>query len=245
MIKHKIIVKFQQGRFFIIKNKDKISDDMESKSPDNPTGSGTDNNELELGILSAQYESEGNPGVISFNPGDPGGKSYGAWQLASRKGSVDLFLKWLKEVNSDFYLPLSSAKQKDGNVLGWNFDSTWKKLAVADEAGFLKAQHDYIKHAYYDKAAQKLQEKYDFDISTRSFALKNVLWSTAVQHGSDAAASIFAKTNLAGDDAEIINGVYNERQNVDVYFKNCSYHVKKGLIARFTKERKDALAMLT
>ena len=47
-----------------------------------------------LGDLSAKYESSGSPATISSGEGDPGGKSYGRYQLASRMGSVRSFLDW-------------------------------------------------------------------------------------------------------------------------------------------------------
>lgn len=201
-----------------------------------------------LGVLSAKYESTGNPGIIANNPGDPGGKSYGAWQLASKRGSVDAFLIWLKGVNYDYYQQLTEAKRKDGNVFGANFDKTWKQIAKNDRAGFLQVQHDYIKHAYYDVAAQKLKDKYRFDISTKSPALQNVLWSTAVQHGANGAVSIFAKVfkdvGKDSSDEQIITRVYDERQKVDIYFRNCSDEVKKSVYNRFLKEKADALKML-
>ena len=55
---------------------------------------------------------------------------------------------------------------------------------------------------------------------------------------------IFAKTDLTGGDEQIINGVYDERQKVDIYFKGNSSDVKKSVYNRFTNEREDALNIL-
>ena len=41
-----------------------------------------------LGDLSAQYESNGDPGCISDGYGDAGGKSYGTYQFSSNAGSL-------------------------------------------------------------------------------------------------------------------------------------------------------------
>ena len=38
---------------------------------------------MELGKLSAAYESNGDPAIVSTGEGDRGGISYGAYQLAS------------------------------------------------------------------------------------------------------------------------------------------------------------------
>jgi len=81
-----------------------------------------------IGDLSAKYESHGDPSAISNNPGDPGGKSYGIWQLASKKGSVDRFINWLKDRNYRFYTVLMNAKELDGGAFGSNFDDCWRNL---------------------------------------------------------------------------------------------------------------------
>ena len=42
---------------------------------------------MELGKLSAAYESNGDPAIVSTGEGDRGGLSYGAYQLASNCGA--------------------------------------------------------------------------------------------------------------------------------------------------------------
>ena len=49
-----------------------------------------------LGDLSAQYESNGNPGCISDGYGDPGGKSYGTYQFSSNAGSLNQFVNYIQ-----------------------------------------------------------------------------------------------------------------------------------------------------
>ena len=55
-----------------------------------------------LGDVSAKYES-GNGGAktISSGTGDPGGVSYGSYQLASKTGTLEAFLK-ASGYNKDF-----------------------------------------------------------------------------------------------------------------------------------------------
>jgi LysM repeat protein len=197
-----------------------------------------------LGTLSSKYESSGNPGAISTGAGDIGGKSYGTYQLASKMGSVNKFMDYLKTANPEYYNKLYTAYTTGGVGFGNNFDNAWKQLATSDPEGFEKAQHDYIQAQYYDKAAQKLKDA-GFDISTKSPALQNVLWSTAVQHGVNGAVNLFKTAGLTGSDSDIINNVYNERSNVNKYFKSSSDAVKQGVKNRFENERKDALKMLS
>jgi fibronectin type 3 domain-containing protein len=144
-----------------------------------------------LGVLSEKYESRGSGGAacIANNPQDSGGKSYGAWQLASSTGSVDSFLKWMRDeqvtensVHRSVYKRLSDAKALDKGY-GSNFDIAWKEIASSNYMEFLEIQSSYIKLKYYDKANVGLKNIFGFDIDKRSRALKSVLFSTSVQHG--------------------------------------------------------------
>jgi len=178
----------------------------------------------ELGILSAKYESSGNPGIIANNSGDPGGKSYGAWQFNSKDGIVIDFYKWTKNYNNDIYTKLNTAYIADGKTNGKKFDLEWKKIANEEPNIFLQLQHEYTKEIYYDAAASRLLKDTGFDINKQSFALQNVLWSTAVQHGVGGCVRIFKK--------------------VDIYFRGCSQEIKNSVYNRLKKEKSDALKML-
>ncbi|MDP4088550.1 MAG: vgrg protein [Bacillota bacterium] len=214
--------------------------DRQPSSSQNVVNNNSDN----LGILSARYESNGNPGDISDNPGDPGGKSYGAWQFSSKMGSLNSFLEWSKNSSPQYYQVLIDAKHADGGEFGSNFDNAWTRIANADKSSFLKLQQDYVRNNFYENAAQELKSKYSFDIDTKSQALKNVLWSTVVQHGVRGALNIFSKVDLKGDEKQIISEIYQERQKVDVYFSKSSESIKHSVYNRFTKEKSDALSML-
>ncbi|WP_294345964.1 VCBS repeat-containing protein [uncultured Clostridium sp.] len=199
--------------------------------------------EEKLGELSAKYESNGEPGTISTGYGDIGGKSYGAWQLASNMGSVDKFINFLKTNNAYYYNELSSAKQADGNKFGTNFDNTWRNIAKNDRDGFLELQRKYIKMTYYD-VSSNLLKNYNFNIEEHSWALKNVLWSTAVQHGANGAVNIFRTVGLDRNERDLIIAIYDERSKVDKYFYSSSKEVQEAVKKRFEREKNDALAML-
>ncbi len=171
----------------------------------------------DLGILSAKYESKGEPGTIGDNSGDPGGKSYGVYQFASKRGTVDEFLSWLKNQNDSYWRELINAKELDGGKYATNFDRAWKRIAFTDKDVFARLQHNFIKHKYYDRAARELKVKFNFHIENRSIAIQNVLWSTAVQHGPVGAADIFLKAGLDLNDEELIKAVYKERSKVVTY----------------------------
>ncbi|MBU3215424.1 vgrg protein [Clostridium estertheticum] len=218
--------------------------DFNAKMRDATRSLSNDNNSNGLGLTSAKYESNLNPAAISNTLGDYGGKSYGAWQFSSKTGSLDSFISSLKIKDKEIYSRLTEAKAKDGNEFGKNFDETWTSIALCNKDKFLKLQQNSIKGNYYDVAALELKQKYGFDVSKKSDALKESLLSTVVQHGVTGALSVFSKLNLKNSDKNIINDLYNERQKVDVYFRDSSQDVKQSVYNRFTREKQDMLNML-
>ena len=126
-----------------------------------------------LGKLSEKYESGGRgPGTVSTGRGDPGGVSYGTYQLASKIGRADAFVKR--------YYPDEFKGLQGGTP---EFTVRWKELAAKDTAGLRKNEHEYIKETHYDPQVKKLEAELKLDLSKRSAALRDVVWSVAVQHG--------------------------------------------------------------
>src|SRR3954465_4627119 len=93
----------------------------------------------DLGRLSEKYES-GNrgPATVSTGKGDPGGVSYGTYQLASKIGRADEFVKK--------YYPDEFKGLKGGTA---EFTAKWKELAANDAAGLRKKEHAFIKETHY------------------------------------------------------------------------------------------------
>ncbi|GMU01876.1 hypothetical protein KH5H1_59960 [Corallococcus caeni] len=202
----------------------------------------------ELGSLSRKYEARG-PGTVSTGKGDKGGVSYGSYQFASANGSAQSFVNSLKKSNPDYYQALSGSKPGSAE-----FSAKWKQLAAKDPKGFDKAQHDYIKATHYDPGAANIKKATGIDLDKRSAALRDVAWSTSVQHGPGAADDIFKKA-LAGrdpakvSDEQLIKDIYAERGRTNasgtlVHFSGNSKDVQQGVANRFKSEVKDALAML-
>lgn len=144
-----------------------------------------------LGQLSAAYESNNNPACVSSGTNDPGGKSYGLYQLASKCGSVRSFLDWLKASKDP--LQVQFGESLDQYPIGsTKFDEMWRRLGHMDPKKFGDYQHDYIKHAYYDAAVDYLQEA-GFDATKHSSTLQNVIWSRAVQYGPNNIVDMFSE----------------------------------------------------
>jgi murein DD-endopeptidase MepM/ murein hydrolase activator NlpD len=202
----------------------------------------------ELGILSAKYETGGRgPGTVSSGAGDPGGVSYGSYQMATKTGTAKRFVTqssfpWLQDFQN--LTPGTS-----------DFSACWKRIATNQTDEFQKCQHEYIKKTHYDLLVAKILSEDSVDINTRSNALQNVVWSTAVQHGPGtpivhrACATLSCKQTDPQYDEQLIRAIYAERgrRKPDgnlAYFGKSSPSVQTGVANRFKNELQDALKML-
>lgn len=203
----------------------------------------------QIGTLSARHETQGGPGTISSGEGDLGGKSYGTYQFSSTYEVPDAFVRWLSK-RDDALGNYGKVLQESGAVGSSGFDRQWKKLAEIDSVGFNKVQHEYVKEQYYDVSAKKLESDYGIDINKKSLALKNVLWSNAVQHGTHYGAEIFEDAaKLAGKpidtmtDHEFIYYIYEEKL-INKEWSSGSPDQRLGLENRWRTEREEALELL-
>lgn len=201
-----------------------------------------------LGKLSAKYETGGRgPGTVSTGSGDPGGVSYGSYQMATKMGVPARFVcqagfPWL----DDFKNLVPGTAQ---------FTACWKRIAADQADAFQEAQHGYIKKTHYDILCAKIKTDDNLDVNSRSRALQDVVWSTAVQHGGAtpivhrACAKVTCAPTDPKYDEELIRAIYAERGRVKpdgnlAYFSKSSPSVQKGVASRFKNELQDALAML-
>src|SRR5574338_1690348 len=94
-----------------------------------------------LGDIVKKYES-GNlgPRAISHDPNDPGGASYGTYQLAANTGSLQ-----------DFIDKMGYTYDFDGLEPGSKeFDEEWESLCDDDAKDFQLKEGQYIKMRMYD-----------------------------------------------------------------------------------------------
>ena len=188
-----------------------------------------------MGTLSSKYEARGGAGTVSSGKGDIGGISYGTYQMSTGSGTAQKF-----------------ANEYGGALKGLKagtaaFAKAWKAEASGKNAAkFAQAQHEYVKKSHYNPTANKFKSTTGIDVSTRSAALQNALWSIGVQHGSGGANSIFKASGVksSDSDATILKKLYAERSKVDKYFKSSVASTKASVKKRFQAELNDALAML-
>lgn len=102
-----------------------------------------------IGAIAERFESGGRgPGTVSSGAGDPGGISYGTYQLASRTGTLGRFLsaegaRWAAEL---------ATGGKPGSA---GFSAVWKAIARRDRAAFGAAQHGFIARTHYAPAIRR------------------------------------------------------------------------------------------
>ena len=202
--------------------------------------------DAELGKLSEKYESGGRgPGTVSTGVGDPGGVSYGTYQLASKVGRADAFVAQ--------HYPEEFKGLKGGTP---EFTAKWKALAAADPKALHAKEHEYIRVTHYEPQCAKLLKDATLDVAKRSATLRDVVWSTAVHHGPKtdvvtvALKPLLAKARLDDvTDEAVIKAVYAERGRLTAdgklaRFARVSDSWIPGLTARFKNEQADALEML-
>jgi hypothetical protein len=159
----------------------------------------------QLGELSRRFESgERGSGAVSAGRGDPGGVSYGIWQLSSRAGTVAAFLiaegsRWKGEFGR---APPGSAE----------FSGLWRSIADRDDGAFAEAQRVFVERTHYRPAVAEVLRETGMDLDVRHPAVRDATWSVAVQHGAGARILTAAvSTAPSGDDRALLHAIYAER----------------------------------
>lgn len=203
-----------------------------------------------LGGLSEKYESNGNPGAIGYD--SVGGWSYGKYQIATKPGSMVNFLAYEKVNDPTAYAALEAAGGESGALSGSDtFKAAWKQQA-SNNSQFSDDQKGFIQSTSYNVAVSKIKNLSGLDVTKRSLAVQDAVWSTSVQNGpnSKVFTNAFANKNTSNmSDADIINAIYDERGRTTssgtlVYFSSSSTAVQKSVANRYKSERQTALAML-
>ena len=206
-----------------------------------------------LGKLSEKYETGGRgPGTVSSGRGDAGGVSYGSYQMTSRNGgTVAIFVSQPEFPWRETFQGLEPGSDE--------FTHAWRTLADEHPEEFFTTQHAFIKATHFDKLVDRIHRDDGLDVTQRSPALQDVIWSTAVQHGPgtnvvhNAIGTLRANglfSPAAEDfDSNSIKAIYSERGRKDaqgnlVYFSRNSPQVQAGVAKRFVNEEQDALRML-
>lgn len=191
----------------------------------------------ELGSLSAKYES-GRKGSVAVGFDPKGGTSYGKYQIATRTGTMNKFMEYLKESNPSAYQRLAAAGPADSGKDG-RFAQEWKALAQEGVLG--NSEHDFIKKTHYDVGMKGVQNQELQKMLGSSKALQDVMWSTSVQHGAGAASKMFDGAYKEGmSEQDLIKAVYAKRRTK---FGGSPRDIQQGVMNRFDQEQAQAIGM--
>jgi hypothetical protein len=203
--------------------------------------------------LSARYESGGRgPGTISSGAGDPGGVSYGSYQLSTTMGMAADFVRgpenrWVARFAG--LRPNTPA-----------FDQTWRNIATGEPEAFEQAQHAFIARTHYEPAVSAVRTRTGQDLDTMSDAVRDAAWSTSAQYrrAPDLLTDAVRNTDrLVGRESPdyqetLINQIYDRRTRYlqdmakDPDTSAADRRTYLGIVNnRFPNERRDALRELT
>lgn len=200
-----------------------------------------------IGKLSAKFES-GGAGSAAIGYDRTGGTSYGKYQIASRVGSMKSFLNFLDGEAPDLAKRLRSSGPANTGSRQGAMPREWRAIAAEQPERFERLQESFIMETHYKPALSAIEKSTGVDASSLSTAMREVIWSTAVQHGPAGAARIFAraddmsgKSNDAGYERRLINNVYTVRAG---QFGSSTHQVRNAVRNRFREEKQIALNML-
>lgn len=200
-----------------------------------------------IGKLSAKFES-GGEGIAAIGYDRTGGTSYGKYQIASAVGSMKGFLNFLDEQAPDLAKRLRNSGPANTGSRRGAMPSEWRAIASEQPERFERLQEAYIRESHYQPAVEAISRRTGLDEKTLSPAMREVIWSTAVQHGPAGAARIFERAdNMSGNpeaadyEKKMIKNVYNVRAG---QFGSSTAKVQNSVRNRFIEERELALGML-
>ncbi|EFI34435.1 hypothetical protein Dthio_PD1794 [Desulfonatronospira thiodismutans ASO3-1] len=217
------------------------------KSPEiNSRTRETESEDHRPGRLAARFESANRSDAIGYDR--RGGTCYGIYQLSSNMGTMGEFLDFLEDREPELASRLRQAGPMNTEGRTGSMPEEWQRIDRENPELFSELQHEFIHHNFYLPAARGVESRTGLDMQQASPALREVLWSTAVQHGVHGSMNIFQKVageigyeNVESPDREMIEAVYAERSR---RFTGSTEAVQSAVQSRFQEEMKQALAML-
>jgi hypothetical protein len=156
-----------------------------------PQGAGT-NLPDSLGVLAARFESAADgPAAIGYDPA--GGTSYGTFQIASRPGTMGEFLGFLDQRAPEWANRLRAAGTADTGGRDGAMPRVWRRIAAESPERFEALQKEFIRENHFEPARRRILERTGLDVGNSGRPLREVVFSTAVQHGAAGAAGIVAE----------------------------------------------------
>ena len=184
--------------------------------------------QVPIGILGGMFESNQDPAAISTGEGDPGGASYGQYQLASGTGTLQAFFE------SPEGRPFAT-QFGDLEPGSERFNQIWREVATDERAGpaFQQAQQAFMERTHFGPALERAQRA-GLDVSNPG--VREAVVSMGTQHSpagnmqimNDAMARL--PQNATPD--QVVDALYEARSS---YVRNLPEEGENGL-PRQTKE---------
>ena len=203
--------------------------------------------DVELGQLSARFES-GSDGIAAVGYDRVGGTSYGKYQVSSRAGSLKDFLDFLDTEAPELSRRLRASGPGNTGSRKGAMPDTWRAIANEQPERFENLQEAFVHQSHYKPALDSIAQRTGLNPDKISTAMREVIWSTSVQHGPSGAARIFERAHgMSGSPSDpsyernLINNVYNIRVG---QFGSSDSNIQAAVANRFKQEKALALNML-
>lgn len=214
--------------------------------------------DMTIGKLAAQFES-GSKGSSAIGYDRHGGTSYGKYQLSSRAGTVKKFIEYCKTEAPDIAgrLEKTGGSMNTGGTRG-KMPTEWKNIAEEQPDRFEALQDKFIRASHFEPAMRAIAEKTGVELQEMPFALQEVVFSTAVQHGPNGATRIISRAmgqvgsskldpganepeTLAKTHETLIRRIYDNRSG---QFRSSTESVQAAVKSRLKQEMSLAINML-
>jgi len=194
------------------------------------------------GMLSAFFESGERGDAVGYDSN--GGTSYGTFQISSRQGTMRHFLDFLAKQAPEWATRLEHAGPANTGSTKGKMPAEWRAIASEDPEKFANLQRRFIAESHYLPALKNVLQSTGLDRDMFSIPLKEVLFSTAVQHGSTGATKIFQRAMETLDQAkpndiasQLLEQVYAVRKT---QFASSSNRVREAVQGRLEQEERMA-----
>ncbi|MDL2307864.1 hypothetical protein LJC48_07605 [Desulfovibrio sp. OttesenSCG-928-C06] len=145
-----------------------------------------------VGAVSAAFES-GRDGIAAVGYDRTGGTSYGKYQIASKTGTMSQFMNFLNEEAPDLAERLKKAGPANTGGKQGKMPDEWRAIAAEQPERFAELQQAFIGKSHYTPAVERINARTGLEAAELSPAMREAVFSTAVQHGAGGAGRIISR----------------------------------------------------
>jgi hypothetical protein len=212
----------------------------------------------DVGALAAKFES-GEEGIAAIGYDGKGGTSYGKFQISSRVGTMRAFLSYLRASAPDLAARLAECGPANTGSRAGAMPEEWRRIAAEQPERFDRLQSDFIRTSHFEPAVAAITDVTGISFEKLPPVLREVVFSTAVQHGPGGAAGIVsramaevnaAKLQAGGASGTSASRVEGRRLITNIYtlragrFASSSPGTREAVFNRLKAEMREALDML-